>query len=92
MTKSSNQFTFAVYMLDLVSYLDRKRPYWRKDHVIMLDSCGSHKTPLIDRPLSHHKVPVLYAAPGSYGCVPAEKMFGILYNKTVEIVKDESIK
>ena len=44
LTGSNNSQSVMGFIGELVVHLDKHRPCWRKDHVVLLDNCPSHKT------------------------------------------------
>ena len=44
---NNNESTVATFLIQLEAKLSRFRPNWRDTHVLLLDNCSSHKTPLV---------------------------------------------
>jgi hypothetical protein len=44
---NNNQTSVAAFFIMLAGELSKMRVDWQKNHVLLLDNCSSHKTPLV---------------------------------------------
>ena len=58
--------------------LDKLRPGWRRNHVVLMDNAKSHKSELSRSVINYLRIPTIFSAPGSMTCLPVEKVFGLL--------------
>lgn len=83
----NNEATVACFLEDVVAALDKGKPDWRKDHVLLLDNCAAHKTRLVKQLIASLRVPTLYSAPASFLAVPVEGVFAAM--KQLDMTKDD---
>jgi hypothetical protein len=72
---NNNETSVAAFFIQLADELTKQRPAWRKDHVLVLDNCSSHKTPMVQEVLLKLGYSILYTAPASYLAMPIELLF-----------------
>ena len=65
-----------LFLTELAAMLDRERPLWRKDTVILMDNAKYNlKQDIMDQ-IQRLKMPVIYSGPYSYDAAPVERYFG----------------
>ena len=69
-----------LYLSKLAMQLDRDRPAWRSDTVLLLDGATYHISAEIQSHLSTLEFPVIYTGPYSYDACPCELLFAQLKN------------
>jgi len=75
---NSNNKTMEIYFHHLAATLDRERPYWREDSVILLDNAVYHNSASTLRLLQGLRIPVMFLGPHSYNIAPCELWFSFL--------------
>ena len=56
--------------------LDRERPLWRKDTLILMDNARYNLKDDIKAQIQRLKMPVIHSGPYSYDAAPVERYFG----------------
>ena len=69
---NSNSQVMDIFFRALVKQLDKERPDWRDDTVIMLDNARYHSSKPTKRLFEALSIPVLYTGPHSYAASPCE--------------------
>ena len=64
-----------IYFIALVKKLDKIRPRWRENTVLLLDGASYHASKETVEVLERLKIPVMYLAPHSYNVAPCELYF-----------------
>ena len=75
---TTNSRMFKMYLTHLAKSLDKDRPGWREDTILLLDGATYHTC---DETLVHMKqlqLPVMFLGPASYNVAPCELMFAHL--------------
>ena len=72
-----------IYFRQLVLTLDRERPGWRKDTIVLLDNARYHTSKSTMQLLKSLEVPVLFTGPHSYAAAPCELWFGAFKSKDI---------
>ena len=72
---NSNSKVMEIFFHALVKKLDKERPNWREDTIIMLDNATYHKSVTTLKLLQSLQVPTLYTGPHSYTAAPCELLF-----------------
>jgi hypothetical protein len=72
---NSNGSVMDIFFRQLVLQLDRERPQWRQDTVILMDNAKYHWSKSTTKMLKSLAVPVLYTGPHSYAASPCELWF-----------------
>ena len=67
-----------VFLLHLVEQLDRERPNWRDDTVLLLDGARYHTGSRVREYLRKLELDVIWSGPYSYSTAPIEMLFGLL--------------
>lgn len=75
---NTNADVMQLYLTQLVIELERDRPYFRKDTVLLLDGASYHKQTQIQDHLRRLGVEVIYTGPHSYSTAPCELFFAAL--------------
>jgi len=75
---NSNNSTMQIYFHHLCAKLDRERPQWREDSVILLDGAKYHTSTSTLTLLADLRVPVMFFGPHSYNLAVAELFFSFL--------------
>lgn len=81
---NNNEATVSNFIIEMTTELDRILPEWRNSHVLLLDNCPSHKTPIVRKIIAGLRVPVLFSAPASYKSIPVELFFAALKGQDFE--------
>ena len=97
---NNNEASVTSFLCDMVGELDRYRPDWRKDYVLKLDNCASHKTLFTRQAIERLEIPTIFSAPASFLVAPVEGVFGAIkainFNSVsepeIEEFKDKGIK
>lgn len=64
-----------IFFQQLALKLDKERPNWRKDTVILIDNAPYHTCKATLKVLEGLKLPVLFTGPHSYDAAPCELVF-----------------
>jgi transposase len=75
---NTNAQIMEIYLRNLVKKLDKQRPDWRDNTVIMCDGATYHTCDSTLKLLRHLRVPVLFTAPHCYSSSPIELYFAAL--------------
>ena len=67
-----------LFMRHLVVQLDRDKPGWEEDSLILLDNAPYHTGQEIRAYFKKMQVPIMYSAPYLYSAAPIETLFGHL--------------
>ena len=67
-----------MYLSYLAETLDRDRPDWRSNTVILLDGAQYHVNDEIISHLTKHQMQVIFSGPRSYDACPCEMLFAHL--------------
>jgi transposase len=65
----------GLFFKELVNILDKKRPKWRDNHVIIIDNAPYHNSQKTLEYLEELRVPMMFLAPYSYDTAPCELFF-----------------
>ena len=74
-------------MTELAAVLDRERPLWRRDTVILMDNARYNLKADIKAQIQRLKMPVIHSGPYSYDAAPVERFFG--YFKQDRVMPEE---
>ena len=58
-----------------IKMMDKKKPGWRKDTVIMMDNAPYHTSSTMMAFYEEHQLPILFTGPHSYAALPVELYF-----------------
>ncbi len=72
---NSNSSMMELFLRALRKKLDRERPDWDKNTVIMWDNAAYHTCPATLKILEALKMPTIFTAPHSYDASPCETWF-----------------
>lgn len=72
---NSNGKVMEIFFRQLALKLDKERPNWRGDTVLVLDNAPYHTSKSTMRLLEALDIPVLFTGPHSYSAVPCEVWF-----------------
>ena len=72
---NSNRQVFGMFLRHLVLKLDRERPGWRKNSVVMLDGASYHAAGPTKDLMRKLRVPVMMLGPYGYQASPCELFF-----------------
>ena len=75
---NSNNKTMEIYFYHLVGKLDKERPGWRDDTVLLLDGASYHRSASTLNVLKFLRVPTLIFGPHSYDISPCELFFSFI--------------
>ena len=70
-------------ILELTTTLDKIRPGWRDDHLLLCDNTSAHKSVFSMRTTSELAIPIMHTAPASYACLAVERTFGFIKIKAL---------
>ena len=65
-----------LFLTELALLLDRERPLWRKDTLILMDNAKYNLKDDIKAQIQRLKMPVIHSGPYSYDAAPVERYFG----------------
>ena len=65
-----------LFLTELALLLDRERPLWRKDTLILMDNARYNLKDDIKAQIQRLKMPVIHSGPYSYDAAPVERYFG----------------
>ena len=65
-----------LFLTELALVLDRERPLWRKDTLILMDNARYNLKDDIKAQIQRLKMPVIHSGPYSYDAAPVERYFG----------------
>ena len=75
---NSNNKTMEIYFHQLCAKLDKERPEWRKDSIVVTDNACYHNSASTLRVLKDLRVPVLFFGPHSYDLAACELFFAFI--------------
>jgi len=75
---NSNNKTMEIYFHQLAAKLDRERPSWREDSVIITDNAPYHVSASTQRVLQDLRIPILFFGPHSYNIAVCELFFAFV--------------
>ena len=64
-----------IFFHSLVRQLDRERPGWRDDTVILIDNAPYHASPATYKVFATLNLPIIFTGPHSYDAAPCELFF-----------------
>jgi hypothetical protein len=80
---NSNGNVMDIYFRQLVLQLDRARPRWRENTVILMDNARYHWSKTTTKTLKALGVPVMYTGPHSYAASPCELWFAAFKSRDI---------
>ena len=80
---NSNAQTMELFFHSLVRTLDKERPGWRKDTVILLDNAPYHTGGATLKLFERLRLPILFTGPHSYAAAPCELFFASFKAKDI---------
>ena len=75
---NSNAVTIELFMTHLVKILDKQRPQWSKDTIMLLDGAPWHTAKNTIAIFERLNIPVMISGPYSYDGSPIELFFAAL--------------
>ena len=75
---NSNNKTMEIYFHHLAAKLDKERPQWRENSVILLDNAAYHNSSSTISLLQGLRIPVMFFGPHSYNLAVCELFFSFL--------------
>jgi len=75
---NSNNKTMEIYFHQLAAKLDRERPNWRADTVVVTDNAPYHISASTQKVLQDLRIPILFFGPHSYNIAVAELFFAFV--------------
>ena len=75
---NSNNKTMEIYFHQLAAKLDKERPNWRNDSVLVTDNASYHVSAYTQRVLQDLRFPVLFLGPHSYDLAVCELFFSFM--------------
>ena len=72
---NSNSGVMQIYFMALVKKLDKVRPGWRENTIILLDGASYHNSRPTIQVFERLRIPVMFLAPHSYNVAPCELYF-----------------
>ncbi len=84
---TSNEVSVAFFLQELSRQLDLDKPDWKKTHVMVLDKCASHKTPLVRTLMMKLDYSVVFTAPAFYLVSPVEEIFALLKKASIANIR-----
>jgi hypothetical protein len=80
---NSNSRMMGVYLRHLSSKLDRDRPGWRTNSVIIVDNASYHYSTATLRICRELQLPLMFTGPFSYAVSPVELLWSLLKRKDI---------
>ena len=80
---NSNGSIIEIFFSSLCNKLDKERPRWRRDTVIMMDNAPYHTSHATRKVLEKFQVPVLFTGPHSYDIPPCELLFAAFKDRDI---------
>ena len=74
---NTNSQTMCLFFKELAELLDKQRPRWRDNHVIMIDNAPYHNSSQTLQYLEELRIPLMFLAPYSYDVAPCEFVFSM---------------
>ena len=68
----------TLFLRHLIRLLDRDRPGWQEDSVILLDNASWHKSEAMLSRLARMNLPIIFSGPFSYAAAAVETVFAAL--------------
>jgi transposase len=78
---NSNSRMMGVFLRQFSIKLDRDRPGWREDSVILLDNASYHGSAATLRLCKELRLPIMFTGPFSYAVSPVELFWSLLKRK-----------
>jgi transposase len=75
---TNNSQTLSLFLYHLSVALDKKRPNWRDNHIILMDNAPYHKSKQFQRDISRLNIPHMFTAPYSFSASPIKLLFAFL--------------
>ena len=72
---NSNSNVMEMFLNEFVKKLDRQRPNWRSNSILLLDGASYHKSAATIKIMKELRIPVMFLAPYSYNTAPCELYF-----------------
>ena len=72
-----------VFLHHLAAKLDKTRPGWRKNHILLMDGASYHTSEMTMDVLKKLKIPTMFLGPNSYNTAVCELLFAAL--KTADL-------
>ena len=79
---NNNAQTMGLFFQRLTRKLDKERPSWRKDTVILLDNAAYHKSPTILNVFEKLRIPIIYSGATATMPLPASCTLLLLRKQT----------
>jgi hypothetical protein len=80
---NNNSQVMEIYFRSLVKKLDKERPRWRHDTVVLLDNAPYHTSKATLKVLEGLDIPVCYSGPHSYDAAPCELLFAAFKSRDI---------
>ena len=78
---NTDSLVISMYLRELVKQLDKDRPKWRDNTVVLLDNAKWHTAGLVLDTMSELRVPVMFLPPHAYKVAPIEMLFAAIKAK-----------
>ena len=72
---NSNASVMRIFFQALVRKLDKERPNWRRDTIVLLDNASYHSCAATLKVFEEQQIPILFTGPHSYDAAPCELFF-----------------
>jgi transposase len=72
---NNNSKVMEIYFRYLVKKLDKERPRWRHDTILLMDNAPYHKSSATMKVLEGLDIPICFTGPHSYDAAPCELLF-----------------
>ena len=72
---NSNSAIMELFLREFVKKLDKQRPDWRTNSILLVDGASYHKSLATMQVMEELEVPVMFLAPYSYNSAPCELWF-----------------
>ena len=70
-----------IFFQALVRKLDKERPNWRRDTIVLLDNASYHSCAATLKVFEGQQIPILFTGPHSYDAAPCELFFAAFHVK-----------
>jgi hypothetical protein len=80
---NSNDQTMDIFFRHLCMKLDRERPNWRYNTVVLLDNAPYHTSTATMRILNFLEIPVCFTGAHSYSAAPCELLFAAFKSRDI---------
>ena len=79
---NTNADVMCLFLRSFMDQLDRERPGWIEDTIILLDGAPYHTSALMQARLARLKLPVIFSAPYSYSTAPivSDALISIIFS------------